>query len=315
MSLKIIVVSAFALFFLSGSLVSEASTFGCREANGGDVDGHYDEEEARELGIPLDRPYCKVLLMSGRIVPEDVGAFKEWLVREPYTHVIKIGSPGGSIEAAVEIGRVIRSRFMTVWTYDLAPEKERVCSTKDAVETLRILELPINSTSIKERQEICRKNVDCRIGNRCCVSACSLILAAGASRDARNVGLHRPSLKDFSQKSYDDTRKVLLRGQLLIETYLKEMEVPRTVFEKMMEVPPDELLLLDWVSASALFAGLPADKELIERRYQRPDFGLAPSIYDWLKPKCADSKGLDLWGCLRNELRRESVKRAKRLTP
>jgi hypothetical protein len=147
------------------------------------------------------------------------------------------------------------------------------------------------------------------------VSACSLILAAGADRGAFNVGLHRPSLKDFSEKGYDDTRNALLRGQLLIEAYLKEMEVPRTFFEKMMATPPDELLLLDRISASALFAGLPADKELIEKRERRPDFGLAPSIYDWLKPKCADSKAFDLWGCLRNELRRESVKRAKRQTP
>jgi hypothetical protein len=175
--------------------------------------------------------------------------------------------------------------------------------------------LPLDDASIRERQEICRRNTDCRTENRCCLSACALILAGGASRDARNVGLHRPSIKDFSERSYEDTRKVLSKGQLLIENYLKDMEVPHGVFSTMMQVPPDEILLLDWIAASALFTGLPADKNLIEERYKRPDFALAPSIYDWLKPKCSDAKGSYLWGCLRRELNKESIRRAKRLTP
>ena len=123
--------------------------------------------------------------MSGPIVPEDVNAFKEWLVREPYTHIVKVSSPGGSVEAAVQIGRLIRSRFMVVWSHNFEPKEERVCSAADALSAQRQMQLPTDDASVKERQAICRRNTDCRIDNRCCLSACVLILADGAHRDAR----------------------------------------------------------------------------------------------------------------------------------
>src|SRR5262249_26113956 len=84
-----------------------------------------------------DRQHRRTVVMSGPIVPDDVKAFKAWLVCEPYTHVVKLTSPGGSIEAAMEIGRLIRARFMETSTYTLAPEQERRCSVKDAIEYFR----------------------------------------------------------------------------------------------------------------------------------------------------------------------------------
>jgi hypothetical protein len=143
-------------------------------------------------------------------------------------------------------------------------------------------------------------------------------VVAGADRDALNLGLHRPSLREFAEHTYEDTRDTLLSGQARVERYLKEMEVSGRFFEAMMRVPPDEIRMLDWINATALIAGLPADRELIEERYERPDFQFSPSAYDWLRPKCSQFESDDRQGlgdCLREELQKESIRRAKQAIP
>ena len=253
--------------------------------------------------------------MSGPIVPEDVKAFKEWLLREPYTHIVMISSPGGSIEAAMEIGRLIRSRFMQVRSYKLEPREDRGCSPKQALEIQQELGKPTDDASIKERQAICQKLTDCRVENRCCLSACVLVLAGGAMRWTENAGLHRPGVGDFSDRSYEDVRTTLSRGHRLIEQYLNEMEVSQNVFTTMMQIPPGDMRLLDAVEATTLFAGLPGDKKSYERYEKSPESGFAASIYDWLKPKCDHLPAWQLEDCLWIEMNKESVRRATRLSP
>ena len=276
-------------------------------------------------------------MISGPIVPDDVKLFKAWLVREPYTYVVKISSPGGSIEAAMEIGRLIRARFMRTKAYRLALNQERRCSVRDAIEHFQsfIPPRPYDDTSIKEQQAKCKTFTDCRVHDRCCLSACVLVLAGGASRSADNVGLHRPSLKDFSERSYEDARATLLKGLDSIERYLKEMEVPPAVFTAMMQAPPDGIMLLDEVAAAALFTGLsPEEAKVVfftaqafrtehdmdifyrlRARNPNPEMTvLAPSVYDWLRPRCTRDQDLDDW-CVYLEMAKESVKRANRLSP
>lgn len=310
-----------ALIAPSAHSTTEAATFTCD----GDSEGPYplsihEIEDVRALGLPLDRQFCSTLNMSGPIVPSDVKSFKDWLRHEPYTHYVKLASPGGSIEAAMEIGRLIRARFMKVWSYYLDPEEARSCSKRKVVEDLRKRQLPIDDASIKERQTHCRRRHDCRFENRCCLSACVFILVGSADRIAGNIGLHRPTLSDFSQRSYEDARQTLSRGRLLIEQYLKEMEISQSVLEAMMQVPPDEIRLLDYLAAPALIAGLTADRKLIEEKYyKRDDFQMAPSVYDWLKAKCVKKGSGDYYSglglCLGGELEKEQMRRAKRLNP
>ena len=331
-----------ALSAASARWTAEAATFVCRGGSENEfvakerfeeqkphvssmfLDGRYGILDGRELGLPVEmvdgkyRRFCRVLLMSGRIVPSDVKAFKDWLRHEPYTHIVKVASPGGSIEAAIEIGRLIRARFMRVWAYVLEPKGERRCPYSEMLEYQRKWKHPTDDASIKERQKVCLRNTDCRFENRCCLSACVFILVGAAYRDAQNIGLHRPSVRDFSQRSYDDAKQTLSRGQRLIEEYLKEMEVSEGVLRAMMKIPPDEIRLLDWIAATALIAGVSADRELVERMYKRPTFQMAPSIYDWLRPKCSQYHSENysrLDTCLLWELQKESIRRAKRLKP
>jgi len=86
-----------------------------------------------------------------------------------------------------------------------------------------------------------------------------------------------------------------------------------------MQIPPDEIRLLDRFAAPALIAGSRADRELIEEMYKRYDFQMAPSVYDWLRAKCTKKgKGpykLGQGGCLYEEMEKEQMRRAKRLNP
>jgi hypothetical protein len=269
------------------------------------------------------------VVMSGLIVPDDVNAFKEWLVREPYTHIVQINSPGGSIDAAIAIGRLIRARFMQAWSEELRPIGERGCSYREALETQQWFKLPIDDDSIKKRQEICLRQTDCQFENRCCLSACVLVLAGGVERLVGNIGLHRPSIKDFADRSYEDARTALSKGIDLIERYLKEMEVPSGVFTTMMQVPADSVLLLDAPAATALFTGLTRDEarvvfyppdrlsdrdynilRQVEARHPEPRaMTIPPSVYDWLRPKCE----FGVNSCF--EMNKESVRRANRQSP
>src|SRR5262245_13079561 len=130
-----------------------AATFECSRT--------FMEVQVSDLEIPSDRPYCWTVHMTGPITPGDVEAFKEWLRREPYTFAIKIASPGGSVDVAMEIGRIIRSRFMRVWTYNHEPARDRGCSVKQAREAQIDDGLPTDDTAIEARRAICLKNTDC----------------------------------------------------------------------------------------------------------------------------------------------------------
>jgi hypothetical protein len=88
-------------------------------------------------------------------------------------------------------------------------------------------------------------NYDCRVGDRCCLSACVLILLAGVYRDAQNLGLHRPALSDFPERTFEEAHDKLASGDLIVENYLKEMEAPPGLLEAMMQVPPDQIRLLE----------------------------------------------------------------------
>jgi len=140
-----------ALIATSARSTAEAATFTCHGEKWHEADGHHEIEDVRALGLPLDRRFCRVLNMSGPIVPSDVKSFKDWLRHEPYTHIVQLASPGGSIEAAMEIGRLIRARFMMVWSYDLDPKEARSCSDR-VVESQFKQQLPIDNASKKKRQ-------------------------------------------------------------------------------------------------------------------------------------------------------------------
>src|SRR5262245_6902973 len=111
-------------------------------------------------------------------------------------------------------------------------------------------------------------------------------------------------------------RSALSKGHQRIEQYLREMEVPTEVFSAMMKTPPDEVQLLDWIGAKALFGGVPAEKQLVERYNNRFNFQMPPSIYDWLISRCPGARDdyrayKAFEQCLHDQFDAETVRRAK----
>ncbi len=325
---------------------AHAASFSCSQ-DPDDVP-YYERDDVFWIeGIPTDRPYCRVAIMSGPLGPKDAVAFKEFLRSEPYTSILKAYSPGGSVEAAIEIGRIVRSRFMIVQTARLDTEKNHAqCRSIDharmalANELIpegnllpfplgashpdpvlaeeasrkqleRIKSLDIDPARLKQFQTDCVRRSDCRVGERCCLSACVLVLVGSVYWDMGNVGLHRPSLKGLGSLGYDETTTRLQKVQQRIRDYLNEMSVPSRVYEAMMKVPPDEIQLLNELSASALFFGH-SDNEQAQASYHRNRFGssMPPSIYDWAIRACPP--GGDRPYCLIDLVQQEFIKRATR---
>jgi hypothetical protein len=313
---------------------SYAATFVCKEGSYWDTTIHDD--------MPNDKEYCRSAVIAGEIGTADVSAFKAFLRGEPFVRFVRIQSPGGSVDAAIEIGRLIRSRFLSVSTVELdtASGRAECMSIEYARESLRTELLPrddrilgpleeseairrdeerlrtinIDPARLRKFREDCKRRKDCRVEGRCCLSACVLILAGGIHWELGNAGLHRPSLKDLSPLAYEDVTAKLAKTQQRIRDYLSEMGVPNRVFEAMMQVPPDQVQLLDQVTASALFFGHRNDRGAWDEQLKRPGGRLAPSIYDWVIRGCSDA-GRDRGLCISGALQKEFMRRAARPIP
>lgn len=336
---------------------SDAAIFACTDYYNSDAR----EAHAGHHAIPTDRKYCYRAVMVDEIKFADAHAFRVFLRREPYLRVLSVQSPGGSIDAAIGIGRLIRSRFMQVRTETLGTdsqvtkcrsyryarkeltvkfERENNCgdwpegwfddrsSPPDALKSSKPLvifpepdnwaigelkRMRSNSKIVKDFEQFfgpgsarkalgcpdpgkfiavssemfeqfrdnCVKEFDCRVGQRCCMSACVLIALASTHWDFGNLGLHRPTLKDHAVVNYEDVTTQLTRTRQRLRNYLTEMGVPDRFFEAMMEVPQDDMLLLDRSSVCTLLFGT--------GKGGYDDHGcryLAPNIYDWFTLKC-----------------------------
>jgi hypothetical protein len=291
--------------------------------------------------IPDDRKYCRSATMEGQIEPQDVDALKAFLRRDPFVKYLRVHSPGGSVDAAIKIGHIVRSRFISVETAELdTPFGRAQCLSEDyARKELRWELLPphknsigpleleeamrrdeeklktikIDPVRIKRFREDCKRWTDCRIEGKCCLSACMLVVVGGISWEVKNIGLHRPSLKDLSPRSYEDVKTALSEAQSRMRNYMSEMGVPDRVFEAMMNVPPDEVRLLDKVSAAALFFGIPNESPALEKYQERRDAYFSPSVYDWVSRECPGKGSDPRWhshSCIYDALQREFLQRA-----
>lgn len=93
-----------------------------------------------------------------------------------------------------------------------------------------------------------------------CASACVLLLAAGTMRFVATglpghvkgrVGIHRLYSMSTSEKDYDSLQKKYQQIESKVRTYLKEMNVPESLYDAMMRIPSENIHFL---SASELAA-------------------------------------------------------------
>jgi hypothetical protein len=91
--------------------------------------------------------------------------------------------------------------------------------------------------------------------NECdCASACFLIWVAGVYRMGNVVGIHRPYfLKEYLEGlSASEAQKERSLMYEKVKSYLKDMDVPEHVINKMFDTKSDEIVYLDWYTTKSM---------------------------------------------------------------
>jgi hypothetical protein len=134
------------------------------------------------------------IYVDGQILVGDERKFAEVVDDSKASFIISINSPGGDIETALAIGRLIRARK--------------------------------GGVSVAAGAE--------------CASACVLVLAAGVNRiiyDRAKIIIHRPYFDGELPlgADYDSYYKRIVE---VVDSYLREMNVPTELASRMMRIPP-----------------------------------------------------------------------------
>jgi len=78
-----------------------------------------------------------------------------------------------------------------------------------------------------------------------CYSSCVLILAAGIRRLINGpVGIHRPYSTDLTPQSFSEAQRRYRALEAAAKDYLLEMNLPESLFEAMVRVPPESIRIL-----------------------------------------------------------------------
>lgn len=81
--------------------------------------------------------------------------------------------------------------------------------------------------------------------NSKCFSACVFVLAGGLHRVVHGkVGIHRPFNVTTNSNTYESSQKTFRTLEQSAKAFLKDMNVPTTLYDEMMSVPPQTLRLL-----------------------------------------------------------------------
>src|SRR6266705_1172796 len=81
--------------------------------------------------------------------------------------------------------------------------------------------------------------------NSKCFSACVFVLAGGLHRTVHGkVGIHRPFGAGPKTATYESTQKELRALEQSAKRFLQDVNIPVSLFEEMMSVPPQKLRLL-----------------------------------------------------------------------
>jgi hypothetical protein len=131
----------------------------------------------------------------------------------PFLHSVSLLSPGGSVEEAIKIGRLIRRAFIYTRTAD---------DWRTAAGLGKVVLLGAKG-------KICE-------GPGCyCASFCFLIWAAGVRRSGDTLGVHRPTAADFGDMAPGQATALYRDSLREIANYLEEMEIKRRYIDFMTD--------------------------------------------------------------------------------
>jgi hypothetical protein len=201
--------------------------------------------------------------IKGRIYVGDDVKFKKTIL-DLASKGIEVGgvgvfSPGGAVYPSVKIGRYIRTLYLGTWApTEFVPQSfnlnvefwTRVYQTRYCVMD--------EKAGLTDPRRGMTFNVVTKEGdpNCLCASACFLIYAAGAGTKQvpRNevpgamkvrlsIDIHRPYFdpKEYALWHVEDARQRYEVVQKVVDTYLREMEVPDAIIRRMFSIPSNQL--------------------------------------------------------------------------
>lgn len=226
---------------------------------------------------PACEPTCPEWIQAeGRIVPQTVAAFKRILTKAGDRNLpLLIASPGGSVDHAIELGRIIRKRGMNV---EVAHTRYLDCTPRD-------------KSCAPDRNGHFYRGYALTIG-AFCWSACPLVLAGGIRRIAANTthtGVYQvTTVRERYQLQYRVKyrlvggrkrvldRKVVSRKRVSVTTttrlskatrrmliaYFNEMTIKRAMLDLMLSTPPESIRRLTYAEMADL--GLVSEPALLE---------------------------------------------------
>ncbi|WP_040639740.1 COG3904 family protein [Microvirga lotononidis] len=157
--------------------------------------------------------------MSGRIVPGDAKRFEALLAKEgPSISGVALRSPGGDVDEAMRIGRIVRAKLLRTLAPISSPEGN-VCMMGGSPEQ----------------------------ASECvCLSSCFLIYAGGVMRGGNVLGLHRPRYDEafFANLPLEAANRRYGAVIERIKAYLLEMGIGDRYLDRMLRVSSSEMEIL-----------------------------------------------------------------------
>lgn len=114
-----------------------------------------------------------------------------------------------------------------------------------------------------------------------CYSSCVMILAAGTHRTILGpVGIHRPYSTDVSAQTFQESQRRYRALQAETKKYLFEMNLPESLFDAMIQVPPESIhiLTIQELGRFGLSQDDPAAQEIDDANEAR-EYGLTKEEY------------------------------------
>jgi hypothetical protein len=158
-------------------------------------------------------------------------------------HSVLLNSPGGDLDEAMRIGRLVRKLLL---------------DTEAALEspTTGTMELPLGDTTRCKRA-------------RCyCASACFFIWAGGIDRYGWELFVHQPYFDPSVFGNLPPAEAIERHHQMIASArqYLRDMDVTDDVINLMVATPPHTAKKLDWQMANALNGYIPSMRDWVSAR-------------------------------------------------
>ncbi|MDB3966585.1 hypothetical protein N9399_02370 [Porticoccaceae bacterium] len=194
--------------------------------------------------------FCTVYLqIYGKIQNDDVTAVKKAITgfANPPFLSVKLNSRGGSVEAGIEIGRIIRKHYgsTSISHYHFSQLLEKAHKEKNAGNSQKVREYVAQWQEIANEVGVDRSNTR---RPALCYSACALIYAGGIARlpNLGNLGVHQHFFSDSALESMSVEEGVIniRKTTRNISQYLEELGVNQSFLQLALSVNQDDIHII-----------------------------------------------------------------------